>query len=269
MSLLKHEILQPVQHFNMHDDPLTNIETVHLVIWDKGLCVAGYDLQGNVLTAKVYSFSHWNITAIESVFVNEPLVAGPQPVTHIWITEERNLIVPQHLYTLEAAVQWIHQFHFIEAGETIHATTVRQQLQATVIYPLQDKLHTLLQKYFAEGKIDAISGMILCQETLAGQDTADITFLDKKVVLTIRCKGKLVNHQVTEVTDINNLVYKIASICQEYDIKQDELKVSLSGLCTTTETIAELKSFFPEMAVPGSEQFSSFILLSKLISCVS
>jgi hypothetical protein len=269
MSLLKHEILQPVQHFNMHDDPLTNIETLHLVIWDKGLCVAGYDLQGNVLTAKVYSFTHWNIAAIESVFVNEPLVAGPQPVTHIWIAEERNLIVPQHLYTLDAAVLWLHQFQFIEAGETIHATMVRQQLQATVVYPLQDKLHSLLQKYFAEGKTDAISGMILCQETLIGHDTADITFLDKKVVLTIRCKGKLVTHQVTEVTNMNNLVYRIASICQEHGIKQDELKVSLSGLCITDETIAELKSFFPKMAVPGSEQFSSFTLLSKLISCVS
>lgn len=269
MSLLKHEILQPVQHFNMHDDPLTNIETVHMVIWDEGLCVAGYDLQGNVLTAKVYRFSRWNIAAIESVFVNEPLVAGPQPVTHIWIAEERSLIVPQHLYTLEAAVQWLHQFHFIEAGETIQATTVRQQLQATVVYPLQDKLHALLQKYFVEGKIDAISGMILCQETFAEQDTADITFLDKKVVLTIHCKRKLITHQITEAADINNLVYKIASICQEYDIKQKELKVTLSGLCITEETIAELKSFFPEMAVPGSEQFSSFTLLSKLISCVS
>lgn len=269
MSLLKHEILQPVQHFNMHDDPLTNIETLHLVIWDKGLCVAGYDLQGNVLTSKVYSFSHWNIAAIESVFINEPLVAGPQPVTHIWIAEERSLIVPQHLYTLEAAMQWLLQFHFIEAGETIHATTVRQQLQATIVYPLQDKLHTLLQKYFAEGRIDAISGMILCQETLIGQDTADLTFLDKKAVLTIRSKGKLVSHQVTEATDINNLVYKIASICEEHNIKQDELKVSLSGFCITSETTAELRSFFLKMTVPGSEQFSSFTLLSKLISCVS
>lgn len=269
MPLLKHEILQPVQHFNMHNDPLTNIETVHLVIWDKGLCVAGYDLEGNVLTAKVYSFTYWNIAAIESIFVNEPLVAGPQPVTHIWIAEERNLVVPQHLYTLEAAIQWLNQFHFIEAGETIHATIVHQQLQATVVYPLQDKLQALLQKYFAEGKTDAISGMILCQETFIGQDTADIIFLDKKVVLTMRCKGKLVTHLTTEPDGINDLVYRIASICREYDIKQDSLKVTLSGFCITAETITELQSFFPEMKAPGSEQISSFTLLSKLISCVS
>lgn len=269
MSLIKHEILQPVQHFNMHDDPLTNIETLHLVIWDKGLCIAGYDLEGNVLTTKVYNFAAWDIGAIESVFINEPLVAGPQPVTHIWIAEERNITVPQHLYQTAAAEEWLRKFHFVEAGETVHSTTISQHLQATVVYPLADKLEVLIHKYFAEGRTDAISGMLLCQESPAGQDTADITFLDKKVVLTVRSNGKLLNHQITEAGDINNVVYKIAVICGANGLKQDELRVSLSGLCITEETITELRSFFPKMNVPGSEQFSSFTLLSKLISCAS
>lgn len=269
MSLLKHEILQPVQHFNMHDDPLTNIETLHLVIWDKGLCVAGYDPKGQVLTTKVYRFSTWDIAAIESVFINEPLVAGPQPVTHIWIAEERNLVIPQHLYTQEAGEEWLRKFQFIENGESIRATAIHQQLDATVVYPLLDKLQMLLQKYFSEGKTDTLSGMILCQELAPGQNTADLIFLDKKAVLTIGSKGKLATHQVVETGDIENLLYTIAAVCHEYHIPQEELKVSLSGLCITEETYTALKACFPKMAIPGSEQFSSFTLLSKLISCVS
>lgn len=269
MPLIKQEIIKPVRQFNMHDDPLTNIETLHLVIWDKGLCVAGYDPEGQVLTTKIYNYAAWDIHAIESVFINEPLVAGPQPVTHIWIAEERHIIVPQHIYNPEAAAQWLRTFHFIETGETVRATPVRQQLQATVVFPLSDKLQSLLQKYFAEGKTDAISGMILCQETLAGQDTADLTFLGSKVVLTMRSNGRLITHQVTEPGDIANLVYKIASICRDWNISQEELRVSISGLCITEEHVSELKAYFPKMAIPGSEQFSSFTLLSKLISCAS
>jgi hypothetical protein len=269
MSLIKHEIPQPVQHFTMHDDPLTNIETLHLVIWDKGLCIAGYDHYGNVLTTKVYSYAAWDIAAIESIFINEPLVAGPQPVTHIWIAEERNIIVPQHLYQAEAAGEWLRKFHFIEAGETVHDTTITQHLQATVVYPLLDKLQALLHKYFAEGKTEAISGMILCQEATTEYNTADITFLDKKVVLTVRNHGKLVTHQITEPGNMDNLAYKIALICQECDIKQGQLRVSLSGLCLTDDNVNELKAFFPNMTVADSEQSSSFILLSKLISCAS
>ncbi len=269
MSLIKHEIPQPVQHFTMHDDPLTNIETLHLILWDKGLCIAGYDAQGHVLTAKVYRYAIWDIATIEAIFINEPLVAGPQPVTHIWIAEERNIIVPQHLYQAEAAAQWLRQFHFIEAGETVHATTIRQHLKATVVYPLSDKLQSLLRKYFAEGQIESISGMILCQEATAEHDTADITFLDKKVVLTLRNNNRLISHQITEPGDISNLLYQIALICQEADIKQDQLRLSISGLCLNEGHVNELKAFFPKMTVPGSEQFSSFTLLSKLISCAS
>ncbi|RYZ18709.1 MAG: DUF3822 family protein [Sphingobacteriales bacterium] len=185
------------------------------------------------------------------------------------MAEDRNIIIPQHLYTPEAAEDWLRRFHFIEPGESVYATPVRQQVHATVAYPLSDKLHILLQKYFVEGRIDAISGMILCQENTAGQDTADITFLDKKVVLTLRNNGKLLNHQITETGTIENLVYKIALICEAAGIRQDELKVSISGLCLTEDNTAELKAYFPKMNVPGSEQFSSFTLLSKLISCAS
>lgn len=269
MSLIKHEIPQPVQHFNMHDDPLTNIETLHLILWDKGLCIAGYDPHGHVLTTKVYRYATWDIAAIEAIFINEPLVAGPQPVTHIWIAEERNIIIPQHLYQTEAAAQWLRQFHFIEAGETVIETTIKQHLLTTVVYPLSEKLQSLLGKYFAEGKIASISGMILCQEATTEYDTADITFLDKKVVLTIRNNGKLISHQVTEPGDVSNLLYQIALICEEANIKQDLLRLSISGLCLNEDYVNELKAFFPKVTVPGSEQFSSFTLLSKLISCAS
>lgn len=269
MSLIKHEIQQPVRHFNMHDDPLTNIETLHLLLWDKGLCIAGYDLNSNVLTTKVYHFSTWNMAAIESIFVNEPLVAGPQPITHIWIADERTLITPQHLYEETAAAAWLRRFHFIEAGEQIMATPVPQALQATVSYPVQEKLVLAVQKYFAEGRIDSLSGMILCQAAPHSQDCADIIFLDTRAILTVYRNGRLALHQMMEADQVQNLVYRIAVICQEHDIPQDELRVSVSGLCIADQVLEELKSFFPKMTVPGSEQFASFTLLSKLISCAS
>ncbi len=269
MSLIKHEILQPVRHFNMHDDPLTNIETLHLVLWDNGICIAGYGLEGNVLTAKVYNYLHWNIAAIESVFMNEPLVAGPQPVTHIWIADERSMVIPRHLYEQQAAEEWLRRFHFIEQGEQIKATEVGQGLAAVVNYPVPEKLLLLVHKYFAEAKVEALSGMVLCQDLATEKDCADLIFLGEKAILTIYKQGSLQLHQVTEAGHINNLLYKMAAICQELALQQEELTVRVSGLCIAEETLTELKSFFPKTAIPGSEQFSSFTLLSKLITCVS
>jgi hypothetical protein len=267
MSLSKEERLHPVQHFNMHDDPLTNIEHLQLLIWEQGLCIAGYGLNGNVLTTKVYTFHKGDIHAVESIFMNEPLVAGPQPVTHIWIAEQRNMVIPQHLFQQEAGKTWLAKLHFITPAETVRTTTVRQPVPVSIVYPVSNDLALLLKKYFAEGKVETLSGMLLQQDFTADNDTADIVFLNETAALTLRQKGKLISHQIGLAEDINNLVYKIASICQDYKISQEELKVSISGLCITENTTQALKAFYPKMVIPGSEQFLSFTLLSKLISC--
>ncbi|KAA5536684.1 DUF3822 family protein [Taibaiella lutea] len=269
MSLIREERLQPVQHFNMHDDPLTNIETLHLLIWDQGLGIAGYGIDGNVLTTKVYTFAKDNIHAIESIFMNEPLVAGPQPVTHVWIAESRNILIPQHLFSEDAAKIWLEKFHFIAAGESIRTTTVKQPDALSIAYPVSNDLIALLNKNFPEAKIESFSGMVLQQGVLADSNTVDIVFMNETAALTIHQKGKLIAHQITSAEDIHNLVYKIASICQDYKIGQEDLKVSVSGFCVSEETCHELKAFYPKMSVPGSEQFSSFTLLSKLITCAS
>lgn len=267
MSLIREEKLQPVQHFNMHDDPLTNIETLHLLIWDRGLCIAGYGLNGNVLTTKVYTFPKGDIHAIESVFMNEPLVAGPQPVTHTWIAEARNMLIPQHLFHEDAAKVWLEKFHFIAPDESVKTTTVKQPDAISIAYPVSNDLIALLKKNFPEGKIESLSGMLLQQHVSADSNTADIVFMNETAALTIHQKGKLLSHQIIMVEDVNNLVYKIASICQDYQIAQEDLKVSISGCCIPEAYCNELKAFYPKMTIPGSEQFSSFTLLSKLIIC--
>lgn len=265
MSLLKHEVLQPVRHFNMHDDPLTNIETLHLVIWDKGLCIAGYDPEGNVLTAKVYNYPSWDFQAIESVFINEPLVAGPQPVTHTWIADERSLVIPRHFYTPEAAEEWLRKFYFIETGERVASTEAGNTF--SIGYPVQEKLDLLLEKYFSEGKTEALAGALLHQQTATDKDYADLVWLGDKAALTLYKQGVLQLHQVATSGAINDLVYKMASACSDHGLKPEELTVYLSGFCMTEDFQAELKSFFPKTVIPGSEQFSSFTLLSKLVAC--
>lgn len=198
--------------------------------------------------------------------MNEPLVAGPQPVTHIWIAESRHMLIPQHLFNEDAAALWLEKFHFIVPNESIQFTTVKQAA-ISIAYPVSNDLIALLKKNFPEGKIESLSGMLIQQSAPTDGNTADIVFMNETVALTIHQKGKLISHQIITVEDIHNLIYKIASICQDYNIKQEDLKVSISGFCITEATSNELKAFYPKMTIPGSEQFSSFTLLSKLITC--
>jgi hypothetical protein len=265
---MKQEPIVPTWHFSTHDDPLTNIETLHLILWTHGLCIAGYDDAGKILVTKMYLFDHaWENDKIESIFINEPLVAGPQPVTRIWIADERSMLVPEHLFDQEASALWLRKLFFIEEGESIRFAPALKD-EAQIVYPVNNRLVAIAGKFFKEANIHSLSEVLLGNSDLQDQDTIKIFILGHTVLFTIREKGKLLAHQVFNSGDINDLVYRIAAICNEYSLPQQQLNVSIAGAMHRPEHMAaELKAYFPGIVIPDSEQSSSFTLLSELKSC--
>jgi hypothetical protein len=265
---MKYDIQHPVRQFNMHDDPLTNIETIHLIIWTKGLCIAGFDANGELLTAKVYAHDDKGEQTIESVFINEPLVAGPQPVTHIWIADDRNILVPHKLFDANEAASWLKQFYFVEADENVRCSQLNGNIKAGIAFTSKGQTDELLDKYFKESRVGAVSETIISsQELKSATDAADITVLGDTIILSIFQGNQLLLHEVSQGKNIDDVVYTIASACLEYGIVQHKLRVSLSGLCIDADMIRSLSAYFPHMSVPGSEQYLSFTFLRKLIAC--
>lgn len=269
---MKQEFLQPVWNYNTHEDPLTNIHTLHLVLWNKGLCIAGYDIERTVLSIKVFGFEKtWDTEQIEAIFVNEPLVAGPQPVTHIWIADERNFLIPDALFNQEAAAEWLQQFHFVETAESILYSTIQQPIMAQAAFPVNNKLGAIFNKYFQEAEVNAISAAALL---VAAPGTrkyyADIICINKTLVLTIFEKGVLVNHQVSVYDSLEDILYKIGAVTAEQAPGSEEVDIHLSGYATTIREMGqELLTYFPHALVPGSEADASFLFLNRLLLCVS
>ncbi len=266
---MKNEIIQPAKHFDMHDDPLTHIDNLHLVIWNTGLSITGYSQNGDVLTTKIYDLPKADPGLVESIFINEPLVAGPQPVTHIWIIEQRHLIIPGLFFEEKAAAEWLGRFHFIETDTVTRHTPLTHPEHAYMVFPIQEKLLSLLERYFEEGKILPLSKAVLSHKIPQDDHYVDMTTLNETLILSFFRKGQLLSHQVLHDTAPSDVIYKIASIARDFQIPQDSLKIAVSGFGLSEELATELRSFFPKAVIPGSEQFSSFTLLSKLISCAS
>lgn len=270
--MMKQEFLQPVWHYSTHSDPLTNIDNLHLVLWDKGLCITGYDITGTVLSVKVFAFGKpWDTDQVEAIFINEPLVAGPQPVTHIWIADERNFLVPDALFSPEAAPGWLQQFHFVEASESVLYSTVETPVQARVAFPVNNKLGAIFNKYFQEALLNAVTSPAL-QKTAVKERKfhADVICLAKTVILSMFKDGQLINHQVSSFDAVEDIVYKIGSAVTGPVPKAEDITVQLSGYTPDMPEMAkELQAYFPHAVVPATEAEASFIFLNRLLSCVS
>lgn len=270
--MMKQEFLHPVWNYNTHEDPLTNIHTLHLILWNKGLCIAGYDIARTVLSIKVFAFEKaWDTEQIETIFINEPLVAGPQPVTHIWIADERNFLIPDALFNQEVAPEWLQQFHFVETAESILYSTVQQPIMAQVAFPVNNKLGAIFNKYFQEAEVNSITAPALLVASLGTQQYyADIICLSKTLILTIFQNGQLVSHQVSTYDSAEDIVYKIGAVTAAQAPAAKEVAIHLSGHATgITEMGKELNNYFPNALVPGSEADASFLFLNRLLSCVS
>ncbi|PSK91920.1 DUF3822 family protein [Taibaiella chishuiensis] len=269
---MKQEFLQPVWNYNTHTDPLTNIHTLHLVLWDKGLCIAGYDIACTPLSVKVFSFAKaWDTDQVEAIFVNEPLVAGPQPVTHIWIADERNFLVPEALFSTETAALWMQQFHFVESSESVLYSTVAAPLPARVAFPVSNKLGAMFNKYFQEAALNAVTGPALQAPAPNGQSYhADIICLAGTMILSMYHKGTLINHQVCTFDSVEDIVCKIGGATAGAVPKAEDVAVHLSGYAPAISAIgSELQAYFPHAHIPGADADASFLFLNRLLSCVS
>ncbi len=269
---MKQEFLLPVWNYNTHTDPLTNIHTLHLVLWNKGLCIAGYDIECTVLAVKVFSFAKaWDTDQVEAIFVNEPMVAGPQPVTHIWIADERNFLIPDALFNQETAPGWMQQFHFVETSESVLYSAVASPVPAQVAFPVGNKLGAMFNKYFQEAVVNAITAPALLAPAGKGQAyLADVICLAGTTILSMYRKGQLVNHQVSTFDSVEDMVYKIGAATAGTVPKAEEIAVHLSGYAPAITEIGEtLKAYFPHAQVPGTEAEASFLFLNRLLSCVS
>ncbi len=269
--MMKQEFLQPVWNYNTHDDPLTNIHTLHLILWNKGLCIAGYDIERTVLSIKVFAFEKtWDTEQIETIFINEPLVAGPQPVTHIWIADERNFLIPDALFDQETAAEWLQQFHFVEAAESILYSIIQKPEPAQAAFPVNNKLGAIFNKYFQEAEINAITAPALQPAVTTDRKYyADIICLSKTLILTIFHESNLVNHQVTTFDSAEDIVFKIGAATAATAPAAGDIAIHLSGYTPgITDIGVELHRYFPQALIPGSEADASFLFLNRLLSCV-
>ncbi len=265
---MKHELPEPAWQYATTDDHLFQIDQLQLILWSKGLCIAGYGTHGKVLTGKGFTWDKaWDIASIESVLDNESLIAGPQPVTHVWIAEERQLIVPQPLFEPDAAENWLRDFHFIEPGETVLKDIGKHSFKANIIFPLPNNCLNVLKKYFDRIHIKSLSTALLASPAPEQEDSIQVACLGQLALLSIYQKGELQSHQAFSFQAAEDVFYKIGCIALESALKLPGINAELSGV--PSFALSEDWPVYYPKAKRQDHQQSLFDLLHKTFACVS
>lgn len=254
---------QPIT-YSRSDNDLELLHSVQLIIWENGLCIAGFDSDNEPLMAKQFAFTQWNKSAITNIIVNEPMVAGPQPVTHVWLSEERQIISPRELFDAQEAEKWLPMLHFIDTSETIMHS--QQPDSGKIIsYPAANEMLELMGSFFEEAELGNFSGLMICEPTTE-KPRIDMVVLNNFVWLSLYQNHKLMLHQAFVFSTLDDCVYRILNLLQLHQIAVPEVQIKAKVIHPNhAEITPELKAYFPQMNI-RENMADNFISLLSLFS---
>lgn len=264
---MKHELPEAEWYFAKVEDHLSLIKHVRMVIWSKGICLGGYDEHNRALTGKVFLWSdEWNTDRLTQIFENEPMVAGPQPITHIWISTEQQLQVPAPLFDLEKAGSWLQQFHFIEADYSIYENTpVKTKSAPRIVYAAPGNVLYKLDRFFPEARIDILSSALIHSLLQEQEDKLLLSLLNQTVSVTWVQQQQLKYFQLFPYQSCEDILYKLTQITQQLGADLQQLPVSYQGV-VPTEISRELPAYLKGAKIYDQEHLL-FTFLNQLAPC--
>lgn len=255
-----------IQHWKteIHEGGLSEIKHIHLILWNTGICIAGYNKEQKFVYAQANIFKEkWAFQNIEHFVENTPLLSGAEPVAHIWIADERNILVPKKLFNQNEAELWLEKLHFIDQQELITFNYVTHP-SVYIVFPVHQKIMALINDYYPDALIEFLGGNFWHNKHKVAN--VSLTVLDNYAIVSLFKNQALKNHIQFNFDTIEDIVHKIGSLALHYDIQQDNIVLDTKGIGNNYPALKEeLQLYFnlsqsTSIAEDGNLLFQSLVL---------
>lgn len=261
---MKAQQLRPDWKYSIGTDGIHQTQDIHVVVWSKEMCIAGFSDVGRLTIAKSYQIQTQGYKQqMNRILIDEPLLSDAGRIRRIWISNERMMLVPQEFYQEQTAENWIKKIYFVENDEIVIKDWMKQH-NVYSLQIIQKDIHEFLVSYFPVAKIQILSKALLPNI----QDSVlHVYILDSVVSLTWISENKLQKHICKQFETVDDLMY---SLCNELKFLPNilnKLQLILGGFSTHMETIAiELASYFQNYTIETIDTITLHFF-NQLYSC--
>lgn len=104
-------------------------------------CIYGFSITKELLTIHYSEYSStrpvWELDFFEQLFASEPLLAVREKVKGVFLAGDKNLVVPDELYSAPDAEAWLRRIHFVEHLDRVAAFAMENdKAQLLQAFPL-------------------------------------------------------------------------------------------------------------------------------------
>ncbi|MEZ5016844.1 MAG: DUF3822 family protein [Flavipsychrobacter sp.] len=268
---------QQVYKIHTGDSLLSQVEKVILVLFPRGISVAGFSERGDLLTIRYNDYKSdlptWILDFFEHQFLNDSMLSTPHKVVATFVATEKSLLIPDTLYKKEEAENWLRQLYFIESNEIISPYSVRED-NAYYMYAWPSAIQSLIGRYFTRAKILPFASYQFYKPFKA-ECSMQCSIGSDEVYATLYKNRTLHWHQVFPYNNVEDIAFRLKHACKENGIDYGELSLQ----CTATnrnlsDLITGLSQYFPDLkdgssnVVSNDRSWTSTIyLLQQLYAC--
>jgi hypothetical protein len=238
------------QVYNIREDEAlhTRVALVICLMIPRGMLVAGFSITKELLTIQYAGYNKnkpvWAVDFFEQLFASEPLLTAREKVKGIFISNNKNIIVPDELYTEQDAKNWLKHLYFVEAGDTINIFPLDSD-KARYLYAIPVDIAELIKINFRKTPLVPLPFHHFNMEQVHSL-YLQCTITADQVTATLHNYSQLLWHKVFDYSCAEDIAYEIKLLCKENYIDAAKLNIVCNTLCASEyDIVNNLTQYFP------------------------
>ena len=265
------------QVYNVRENEalLPQVSSVVCVLVQRGLFIAGFNAVNELLTIQYSGYNRnrpvWELDFYEHIFSNEDILADKNKVKGVFINSDKNIIVPEELYTENDAKSWLKRVHYVEHSDAVTDYALHDE-PATFVHAVPVNIAELVKIHFKSAVILPLSVYQL-RNPNKRPVSMQLCLSNEQVCVSVHRGGRLQWHKVFGGSSAEDIAYQLNLYCKQNNIDTSGLYVTCTAFSAAEyDRINDLTQYFPGI-VTGNGAINgiwhpAISLSQQLLACV-
>ena len=273
--MVNYNTKEQVYNVRENDALAAQVASVICILVQRGLLIAGFSVTNELLTMQYSGYNRnrpvWELDFFEHIFANEDILAEKGKIKGVFISSDKNLVVPEELYNEDEAKNWLQQVHFVENTDVIASYPLSEE-HATYIQAVPVNITELIKIHFRQAELLPLA-IYQLRNPNKRPLSMQLCMSSEQVCVSVHRNGQLQWHKVFSYASAEDIAYTLNLFCKENSIDPAGLYVTCNALSATEyDRINELTQYFPGIITDGGPINSlwhpAISLAQQLLSCV-
>lgn len=263
------------QVYNAREDEklLSWTDNITCILGRRWACSAAFNASNELLSIHYSGYNKnrvvWDINFFEQHFSQEPFLAKPEKIKKVFIHTNKSIIVPNELFDLKAATQWLQSIAYIEPEDKIYSFQL-PDTKNHCVFTVPATIDGLIKIYCPHAQVMPLQAIHFGNTHEAGINVCYNSVLGDECMTSLYKGNQLLWNKTYDIAAAADVAFEVGLVCQEHKIAMGETHLVNNAISATDyNTCKELASFFAKNSAKKNNNIwaPAIELIKHTITC--